>query len=116
MNFEKLVVWQMSFELAQMINYYTRNFRDFGLKDQMRRSSVSVASNIAEGEERETLRESIRFLYIAKGSNGELLTQIMLARSFGYIDEEVFLQLEDKTRRVSRLLASLIKHRCGKVL
>lgn len=116
MNYEKLNVWKESFEVARRINHLTMNFRDFSLKDQMRRSAISVPSNIAEGEERETVKESVRYLYIAKGSNGELLTQLLLAHSFGYIDEETTCLIEQKVRRVSGMLAALIKHRAGKVL
>ena len=60
--------------------------RDFGLRDQMRRASVSAESNIAEGKERETAPEFIRYLYMAKGSAGELKTQLIIAEEIGYLE------------------------------
>ena len=78
-GFRELKVWQRAKELAVTIYRLssTNSFdRDFGLRDQVRRSSVSVASNIAEGDEKDTDKESIRFFYIAKGSLAELSTQM----------------------------------------
>ena len=60
--------------------------KDFVFHDQLRRAAVSIASNIAEGKERESTAEFIRFLYIAKGSAGELRTQLYIANKIGYID------------------------------
>ena len=82
---------------------------DFGLRDQMRRSAVSMASNIAEGKERETPSEFIRFLYIAKGSAGELRTQLHIAREIGYLPEDEFQSLNTRTERLSGMLGNLIK-------
>ena len=83
-GFRGLNVWQKAKDLAVFI-YKTTNTgyfsRDFGLRDQIRRSAISIASNIAEGDERDTNKESVRFLYIAKGSLGELLTQIIISKS-----------------------------------
>ncbi|MBM3394247.1 MAG: four helix bundle protein [Betaproteobacteria bacterium] len=80
--FEYLEVWQEATSLAVEIYAVSRNggfSQNFGFRDQIRRAAVSVASNIAEGKERETIPEFIRYLYIAKGSAGELKTQLMIA-------------------------------------
>lgn len=90
-GFRDLRVWQTSKELAVQIYSMTSDgkfTRDFGLRDQMRRSAISISSNIAEGDERDTDRESVRFFFIAKGSTAELLTQTIIAHEIGYIDEQ----------------------------
>ncbi|NGN98451.1 four helix bundle protein [Grimontia sp. S25] len=115
MEYEKLRVWQESFALASKAYKAIGSCKDYALKDQIRRSAVSVPSNIAEGEERETIKESVRFLYIAKGSCGELYTQLLLARDFGYLDETMSNSLLAKTKSVSKMIASLIKYRTGHV-
>jgi len=82
---------------------------DFGLRDQIRRSAVSIASNIAEGKERETPSEFIRFLYIAKGSAGELRTQLYIAKEIGYLAEAKFRSLSRRAEKISGMLGNLIK-------
>ena len=84
--------------------------RDFGLKDQIRRSAVSIPSNIAEGYERKSNIEFIRFLYIAKGSAGELRTQLYLAKDLDYINEEIFKNLISKSEDISKSLSGFIKY------
>jgi len=90
-KFEELKVWQRGVELAievyKMIKE-TKLSKDFGLKDQMQRSSVSISSNIAEGDELDTQKQSIKFFYIAKGSCAELYTQLIIAERVGYISED----------------------------
>ena len=82
-NFENLKVWHKAIELAVTIygitSEKTQFQKDYSLKDQVRRASVSISSNIAEGDERDTNKESIRFLYISKGSLAELRTQLEIA-------------------------------------
>ena len=87
-KFEDLIVWQEAMLLVEMIYSNMKNCKDFGLRDQMQRSSVSVPSNIAEGFERKTNKEFIQYLFIAKGSCGELRTQIYLAVKVGIISAE----------------------------
>ncbi|MEZ9865210.1 four helix bundle protein [Vibrio breoganii] len=115
MNYENLEVWKLSFRLAVEVHESFKACKDFGLKDQIYRCSVSVPSNIAEGEERETTKESVRFLYIAKGSCGELVTQLMLAKEFNYLSPQEADNLISKAKQVSRMLAGLIKYRAGNV-
>ncbi|QKZ12844.1 four helix bundle protein [Spirosoma sp. KUDC1026] len=113
-KFEDLLVWQKG--LAQAIDLYKllADCRDYSLRDQMRRSAVSVPSNIAEGFERHTNKEFIRFLRIAKGSNGELRTQIHLAVGVNILDSETGNQLLSKSRIISSMLQNLIKTRVEK--
>ena len=92
-GFKELKVWQKSKELAVYIYQVTDKepfSKDYGLRDQIRRAAVSIASNIAEGDERETDREAVRYFYIAKGSSAEVLTQATIAFEIGYIEKETF--------------------------
>ncbi|RIV20787.1 four helix bundle protein [Fibrisoma montanum] len=113
-QFEDLIVWQEG--LAQAVGIYKllADCKDYGLRDQMRRSSVSVPSNIAEGFERHANKEFIRFLRIAKGSNGELRTQIHLAVAVNLLDAETGQLLISKSRVISSMLQNLIKTRLEK--
>ncbi|MDV5171087.1 four helix bundle protein [Photobacterium rosenbergii] len=115
MEYRKLHIWQESFQIAVDVHRLFVSCKDFGFKDQISRSSVSVPSNIAEGEERETRKESVRFLYYAKGSCGELVTQLLLAKEFGYIGQDEADELVVRANIVSRKIASLIKFRSGQV-
>jgi len=83
--------------------------KDFGFRDQICRSAVSIPSNIAEGKERETVAEFVRFLYIAKGSAGELRTQLFISRNIGYLTEDDFRKLTERVERISGMIGNLIK-------
>jgi four helix bundle protein len=85
--------------------------KDFSLRDQIRRSAVSIASNIAEGDERDTDKESVRFFFIAKGSLAELRTQIEIALKIGYLPEDEYLKLEGQCEELGKMIGSLIKTR-----
>jgi four helix bundle protein len=81
-NFMKLRVWQVAKELAVKIYKLTQTpkfLKDYGLRDQIQRSAVSIPSNIAEGDDLETDKQSVHHFYIAKGSTAELLTQLIIA-------------------------------------
>lgn len=78
LDFEKLDVWKRSCRLSYEVYKELNDCKNFGFKDQLTRSALSIASNIAEGEEGETANESARFLYIAKGSAGEAITHSIL--------------------------------------
>lgn len=110
-KFEDLIVWQESMKLTKDIYSLLRTCKDFGLKDQMQRSAVSVPSNIAEGYERKYNKEFIRFLNIAKGSNGELRTQLHISISIGLVDAKVGKQYIKQTHRISAMLFGLIEKR-----
>lgn len=111
-DFKQLRVWQKAKELAVDIYKITNTgefAKDYGLREQMQRAAVSIPSNIAEGNDRESEKELIRFLHISKGSMSELRTQLEIAKEIGYINEVVFAELNKKCIEVSRMLGSLIK-------
>jgi four helix bundle protein len=113
-NFQKLRVWQLAKDLAVRIYKLSskKEFsRDFGFKDQIQRSSVSIPSNIAEGDELETDKQSVRFFYIAKASAAELLTQIIMGNEIGYIEKNEANRLIDDCKIISVMLMKLIKAR-----
>ncbi|WP_247233047.1 four helix bundle protein [Telluribacter sp. SYSU D00476] len=110
-KFEDLVVWQEGFSLATRLYELLSGCKDFGLRDQMQRAAVSIPSNIAEGFERYSNKDFIRFLRIAKGSTGELRTQIQIAIRIGVLSQESGEELINKTRLISSMLHSLIKTR-----
>lgn len=116
-SFEEIIAWQKARELNAEIYRITNNneifTRDYGLRDQMRRASISISSNIAEGFERETKKEFIRFLYIAKASAGEFRSQLYLASDLGYISNEDFQSLNLKINDISKLLSGFIKYLVG---
>jgi four helix bundle protein len=112
-SFEDLKVWQKARELANLIYAATRQdsfTRDFGLVDQIRRAAVSVVSNIAEGFERGSYTEFIQFLYIAKGSCGEVRAQLYIARDQKYLPEATFQQCHALAVEISRMLSGLADH------
>jgi len=113
MDFEKLRVWQKSMLVCERIHKLFEASNEYVLKDQIFRSALSVPSNIAEGEERFSVKEAIRFLYIAKGSAGELLTQLILSQRLGLIEPDEFKQLEASVREISKMIAGLIRSKSG---
>ena len=108
-SFEELEVWKRSCDLAVRIYQVLDGCKDFGIKDQMTRSSVSIPSNIAEGAERDSKKEFIRFLHIAKGSAAELRTQIYLAFRVGLMQETDQNELVEECVTISKMLRALIK-------
>jgi len=113
-GFKELIVWQKARDLAVDLYKITGQGgfkQDYGLRDQIRRSAVSVPSNIAEGDERDTDKDAIRFFYMAKGSLAELRTQMDIAHRVKYIVEEIFQDFEEKAGVIGKMLGSLIKAR-----
>ncbi len=113
-NFKELKVWQQSKDLAVEIYKLTEGssfVKDFGLKDQMRRSSVSVPSNIAEGDCLDTDKQGIRHFYIARGSIAELRTQLIISMEIEYITTMKYKELEKQCENISAMITGLIKHR-----
>jgi four helix bundle protein len=108
-SFEELEVWQKAYKLSVRIYRILEDCRDYGLKDQMTRAGVSIASNIAEGAERGSNAEFIRFMHIAKGSAAELRTQITIACDIGIISDSNKIELIDEAKSVSKMLHALIK-------
>ena len=111
-RFEEIKAWQQARELASMVYSLTCRggiARDFGLRDQLQRAAVSVASNIAEGFARSGNKEFSKFLWIAKGSAAEVQSQAYTARDVGYFSQEQFLQVYDKAETCSVLIFRFIK-------
>ena len=109
-SFENLEVWKRACRLAVEICILVRDCRDYVLKDQMSRAAISIASNIAEGAERGSKAEFIRFLNIAKGSAAELRTQIYIAAKLGgIIPDERTSELITELKEISNMLQGLIK-------
>jgi four helix bundle protein len=112
-KFEDIVAWKKAMELCDSIYSVTAKdkfSKDFGLKDQIRRASVSVVSNIAEGFERESKNQFVYFLIIAKGSAGELRAQIYIAKNQNYITMEEFKLLNNKVIEVSKTISGFITY------
>jgi len=111
-NFQELKVWQQAKELAVFLYKISGEgpfAKDWGLKDQMRRAVVSIPSNIAEGAERSSDKDFIRFLQYSKGSCGELRTQIYIGIDIGYIDAEKGKEWIQETKEISAMLVGFIK-------
>lgn len=111
-NYEDLKCWHRAKDLAVDTYRLSMNGnlnQDFGLRDQLRKSAISVMSNIAEGKERGNPSEFIRFLNVAMASAAKLRTQFIIAREVGYLAEGDFLDFEDKIIRISAMLGALIK-------
>ena len=108
-SFEKLDVWKRSSALAVRVYEVLNDCRDFGLKDQMTRSAVSIPSNIAEGSERDSIKDFARFLHISKGSAAELRTQAYIAARIGIISKTHQEELTSELKEISRMLHALIK-------
>ena len=111
-SFEELKSWQLSRQFTTKLYMISQNitFKDIDLQRQIRRASVSLTSNIAEGFERNTDKEFIHFLYIAKGSAGEIRSQLYLALDLNYITELQFTELYSEIVEISKLLSGLIKY------
>ena len=112
-QFEDLHVWQDTRQLVSAVYSVSkaRAFnQDFGLRDQIRRAAVSVMSNIAEGFERGTRKEFVQFLNIAKGSNGEVRSQLCVALDQKYIAEAEFNSLQASSVALSKKLAAFIRY------
>ena len=109
---KKLDVWRMSMDLVTQVYKVTDKFpkeEKFSLSDQIRRSAISIPSNIAEGAARNTKKEFVNFLHIAQGSLSELDTQIDLAKRLKYIQEEIWKDLDITMERIDKMLTGLIR-------
>lgn len=107
MNFEKLDVWKRSARLSAELYKKLGKLRDFGFRDQITRSGLSIPSNIAEGMSREGVKEKLQFLSIANGSCAELRTQIYIGLDVGYIENESGKHWLNETRVISSMLKNL---------
>ena len=117
-GFRDLEVWKSAKKLAVEVYELTNQnsfMKDFSLRDQIRRAVISIPSNIAEGDERSSNKESVRFFYIAKGSLAELMTQLEIAKDINYISNEQFNIFFDKFVGLGRRLGALINVRNNKI-
>ena len=111
-TFEEINAWQNARVLVKDIYAMTRcgDFsKDYGLRDQIQRAAVSICSNIAEGFERRGNKEFVNFLWIAKGSVGEVASQLYNAKDCGYVNEEVFADIQEDLKLISAMLYNLIR-------
>ena len=110
-TFEEINAWQNARELVKDVYAMTGSgdfSKDYGLKDQIQRASISICSNIAEGFERRGNKEFIQFLWIAKGSAAEVCSQLYNARDLGYITDKGFKVMYDSAKQIGGMLFNLI--------
>lgn len=110
-GFEDLVVWQQAIDLAASVYTALATTRDFSFRDQLQRAAVSISSNIAEGYERNTNADFVRFLYYAKGSCGEVRSQLHLARRVRLVTDQTAAGMIEEARLLSRKLGAYIRVR-----
>ena len=103
-----LEVWKMAVDVSSEIYIYFAEFRDFGFRDQLTRSGLSIPSNIAEGFERFSEKEKIRFLDIARGSIAEAQTQIIIGMRINYIDDKTGNRWINMLEKLGKMLTKLI--------
>ncbi len=112
---ENLDTWKRACKLSVDIYSLMSSCRDYGFKDQITRSALSVPSNIAEGYERDSLRTRVQFLKIAKGSCGELWTQLLIGRAAGFVPQDKGKDLEAEAQQLSKMLHGLIRYNTKRV-
>jgi len=111
-SFEDLKAWQLARELVHAVYLLTGEAgfdKDWSLKDQLRRAAVSGMANIAEGFERGSTQELIRFLYMARGSAGEVRSHLYVAKDLEYIDQSRFERMQKQAIGVSRIIYGFIR-------
>lgn len=111
-NFRELIVWKKSFDFALNIYHATEKFpahERFGLTSQIRRASLSIPSNIAEGYCRNTRKDYVHFLDIAQGSSAEVETQVLFAKELQYLSTEKTKELLDKLLEIQKILQTIRK-------
>ena len=111
-SYRDLIVWQKSMKLVTQIYLITKRFPKeelYGLTPQIRRSCVSIPSNIAEGYGRNSTNDYVRFLQIASGSLYELQTQLEICLNLDYLSKQRFEEIYEQSREIERMLSSLIK-------
>ena len=114
-SFESLEVWKRGCRLAKSVFEALDGSREFGLKDQMTRAAVSIPSNIAEGYERATDKDFVRFLRIAQGSAAELRTQAYIAASARLLEKDTSAHIIQECKEISAMLQSLAQSRLNRI-
>jgi four helix bundle protein len=108
-KFEDVIAWQKAQNLTLIIYDLFKNCKDFSFKNQIERASISIMNNIAEGFERQTNKELKNFLYIAKGSCGEVRSMITIAYKLKYISESNLKEISELSVEISKTLSGFIK-------
>jgi len=108
-QFEDIIAWQKSKELTIQIYKLFCGSKDYSFRDQIQRASVSIMNNIAEGFERRSNKEFRNFLFIAKGSCGEVRSMLHLSQELKYLPEEQYTQFLNQALEISKILSGLIK-------
>lgn len=111
-SYRELIVWQKAMDLAEEVYRIVRFFpgnEQFSLSDQLRRAAVSVPSNIAEGYGRNATKEYARFLNIARGSNNEVETQLLLSVRLGFVTEQTISNAMQLCDEIGKMITALIK-------
>ena len=108
-RFEDLDIWREGMDICKEVYVWLKDCKDYSFKDQMQKASVSVPSNIAEGYERNGIKEKQQFMFIAKGSCGELRTQLYLAIHFKYIAPDKGNILVERTAKLSIMIYNYIQ-------
>ena len=112
LKYQDLIVWQKAMQLVKMVYLIVKKLpkeETYALSDQIRRAAVSIPSNIAEGQERNSTKEFIQFLSIAKGSKAELQTQLQICVDIGYLTNTDITEAMEMSEEVSRMIAALLK-------
>jgi len=110
-SYHELIVWQKAMELAVIIYNLTKKLPKeelYSLSDQMRRAAISISSNIAEGQDRDTNKEFVRFLTFSRGSKAELETQLLICVKVGFLKETEISEAMDLLKEIGKMLTSLI--------
>ena len=115
MKCERLDVWKRSCRISVEIYKYFANSNDYGFKDQITRSGLSIASNLAEGMEKESNKEKMRFIEISKSSAAELITQIYIGIEVGNIDRELGIIWTKELNEILKMLTGLKNNYKGKI-
>lgn len=108
-KFEDIIAWQKGIELIIFIYHLQKNNKDFSFKDQIQRAVISICNNIAEGYERRSNKELKQFLYIAKGSAGEVRSMLYVGLKLGYFNKLEFDKAYNLSSEIARLLSGFIK-------
>jgi len=108
-RFEDLVVWQKAQDFSVLIYKNFSNLKDYSFKDQITKASVSISNNFAEGFDRKTNPDFIRFLYMATSSNSEVRSMLYLSKRLEYLNLDDMKKLVEKTNEISRMIFGLIQ-------
>lgn len=110
--YQELIVWQKAFSLVLQVYKATADFPDsekFALQSQIRRASISIPSNIAEGSKRGTKKDYMSFIRVAQSSGAELETQLLLAKELSYISKKDYMVLEKNLSEIMKILSAILK-------